>query len=105
MTISDENGSETGRRRPDGISCVGLLLLIVVVLTTVGVGLGGAAFGKGDDGTTGEAVAIETTVTATVKIVDKARATQLASDPETANEALTATTMQTATSIPTATPT
>jgi peptidoglycan/xylan/chitin deacetylase (PgdA/CDA1 family) len=105
VTISDENGSETGRRRPDGISCVGLLLLIVVVLTTVGVGLGGAAFGKGDDGTTGEAVASETTVTATVEIVDMARVTQQASDSKTASDVLTETTMQAATSIPTATPT
>ena len=72
---------------PDGISCVGLLLLIVIVLATVGVSLGGAAFGQNGDSTNLEAAATKTAVTAPVEALDTVIPTQLSTDPATATEA------------------
>jgi peptidoglycan/xylan/chitin deacetylase (PgdA/CDA1 family) len=105
VTTSDENAFESGRRSPDGISCVGLLLLVVIVLATVGVGLGGAAFGQGDSGATSTvSLATETGPAALVGVDESEQAIPPATNTATATERPTVTATQTTTAVPTATP-
>ena len=105
VTILDENGPEPVRRRPDGISCVGILLLAFIVLATAGVGLGGAAFGQGDGATGAGITATETVATVAISVGDVAVSTQPATEPARATETPVETLTQTPTFVPTATPT
>ena len=105
MNNSEESSSEAGRRLPDGISCVGLLLLIVVVLATLGVGLGGAAFGQNTNKTTRVDVEVGAAEAAALaETVNNVSPTRRATATATVTSQATATRTQVATAIPTMTP-
>lgn len=64
MTNSGNNPSPPGQRLPDGISCVGALLLVILILAALGVGLGSASIGGNNQATkTAETPPIKTTGT------------------------------------------
>lgn len=82
------------------------MLLVAIVLATVGVGLGRAAFGQGNETAASVAVqATETESTVAAKVVDTNRVIQQATDTATATEWPTATATKPVTPVPTATAT